>query len=154
MNNFEKMLAYLIPCCPVAKSRKGSSKNNIQAQVSSFEMKKGKGKTGVEFRFYNEKKYKLLSQEQKKELKEHREASGKRGSNEKPSDKKRLRRSDFQNKKKNFDKRRRTNKQRRFWQEGQRDHNRNSANSNWKEGRWVQEKCIRRSCDPPIPVDK
>ena len=114
MNNFEKMLAYLIPCCPVAKSRKGSSKNNIQAQVSSFEMKKGKGKTGVEFRFYNEKKYKLLSQEQKKELKEHREASGKRGSNEKPSDKKRLRRSDFQNKKKNFDKRRRTNKQRRF----------------------------------------
>ena len=39
MNNFEKMLAYLIPCCPVAKSRKGSTSNNIKVQVSSFEMK-------------------------------------------------------------------------------------------------------------------
>ena len=66
MNNFEKMLAYFIPCCPVAKSRKGSSNNNIQAQAFSFEMKKGKGKTGVEFRFYSEKEYKKLTQEQRR----------------------------------------------------------------------------------------
>ena len=69
MNNFKKMLAYLIPCCPVAKSRKGSTSNSIQAQVSSFELKKGKGKTGVEFRFYNEKEYKQLTQEQKERAK-------------------------------------------------------------------------------------
>ena len=105
------MLAYLIPCCPVAKSRKGSTNNNIQAQVSSFEMKKGKGKTGVEFCFYNEKEHKQLTQEQKKELKEYREASAKGGAMKKPSDRKRFRRSDFKNKKKNFDKRRRTNKE-------------------------------------------
>ena len=49
MNNFEKMLAYLIPCCPAARSRKSSSSNNFQAQVSAFEMKKGKGRTGVDF---------------------------------------------------------------------------------------------------------
>ena len=66
MNNVEKMLAYLIQCCTVAKTRKGSANNNIQAQVSPFEMKKGKGITGVEFRFYNEKEYKQLTQEQKK----------------------------------------------------------------------------------------
>ena len=74
------MLAYLIPCCPVARSRNSSSSNNIEAQVSSFEMKKGKGRTGVEFRFYSDKEYQQLSPAQRKELKEYRHAQGKKSS--------------------------------------------------------------------------
>ena len=67
MNNFEKMLA-------VSRNRKSSSSNNTQAQVSAFEMKKDKGITGVEFRFYSKKEYQQLTPAQKKELKEHRDA--------------------------------------------------------------------------------
>ena len=36
MNNFAKMLAYLIVNCPVSRSRKRTSDNNIQAQVSAL----------------------------------------------------------------------------------------------------------------------
>ena len=113
MNNFEKMLAYLIPCCPIAKSRKGSSTNGVQAQVSSFEMKKGKGKIGVEFRFYNDKEYNQLSQAQKKELKEHREQQGKGGhSHEVSPEKKRFHNYDSSTKgKKKFGKKRKTVKE-------------------------------------------
>ena len=105
MNNFEKMLAYLIPCCPVARSRKSSSSNNMQVQISSFEMKKGKGSTGVEFRFYSDKEYQQLSPAQRKELKEHRDAQGKKGF-EKPSpEKRRFRKNESTNKKRNLERR-------------------------------------------------
>ena len=73
MNNFEKAVAYLIPCCPVAPNRK---KQRMSAQISSLEMKKGKGNSGVEFRFYKRQEYMKLSDEQKQELKEYREAKG------------------------------------------------------------------------------
>ena len=71
MNNFEKAVAYLIPCCPVVPNRK---KQRMTAQISSLEMKKGKGNTGVEFRFYKRQEYMKLTDEQKQELKEYREA--------------------------------------------------------------------------------
>ena len=92
------MLAYLIPCCPVARSRNSSSSNNIEAQVSSFEMKKGKGRTGVEFRFYSDKEYQQLSPAQRKELKEYRDAQGKKSSEKS----KRFRKNEPINKKKKF----------------------------------------------------
>ena len=111
MNNFEKMLAYLIPCCPVAKNRKNSPNNNIQAQVSAFELKKGKGKTGVDFRFYSDKEYQELTPAQRKELKEHRDSQGKRNSVKTYSEQKRLRKNESFNKKRKFGKKRRTDKE-------------------------------------------
>ena len=111
MNNFERILAYLIPCCPVAKNRNNSSSNNIQAQVSGFELKKGKGKTGVEFRFYSDKEYQQLTPAQKKELKEHRDFQGKRNSTKRYSEQKRPRKSESFNKKRKFGKKRRSDKE-------------------------------------------
>ena len=61
MNNFEKAVAYLIPACPVAPNRKP---NKAMAHIAGVEMKTGKGKTGVEFRFYTDRKYKRLTEDQ------------------------------------------------------------------------------------------
>ena len=50
LNNFEKMLVYDIYRCHLTKSRKGSFNSGIQVQVSSFEMKKGKGRIATKYR--------------------------------------------------------------------------------------------------------
>lgn len=75
-NNFEAAAAYLLPTCPVAtKRRKSGGKTQLLADVSStaakgdVKLKKGKGSTGVEFRFHPPKEYKLLNEAQKLELK-------------------------------------------------------------------------------------
>ena len=61
-------------------------------------MKKGKGRTGVEFRFYSDKEYQQLSPAQRKELKEYRDAQGKKSSEKS----KRFRKNEPINKKKKF----------------------------------------------------
>ena len=66
-------------------------------------MKKGRGKSGVEFCFYNDKEYKQLSPTQKKKLKENREGQVKKGPNKSPPEKKRFLKGDYANKKKKFD---------------------------------------------------
>ena len=74
MNNFEKAVAYLIPACPVAPNRKP---NKSMAHIANVEMKTGRGKTGVEFRFYTDKEYKRLSEDQRLELRNYRAAQSK-----------------------------------------------------------------------------
>ena len=74
MNNFEKAVAYLIPACPVAPNRKPSK---AMAHIAKVELKTGKGKSGVEFRFYTDKEYRYLSDEQKLELRNYRVSQSK-----------------------------------------------------------------------------
>ena len=65
----------------------------------------------MKIRFYSDKEYQQLSPAQRKELKEHRDAQGKKGF-EKPSpEKRRFRKNESTNKKKKFGKKRRTNKE-------------------------------------------
>ena len=71
MNNFEKLLVYDIYRYHVTKGQKGLFNSGIQVQVSSFEMKKGKGRIATKYR--SSQGYKQLSEEQRKGLKEHRE---------------------------------------------------------------------------------
>ncbi len=84
-SDFEATAAYLLPYDPVAKKRAQSNKRSAAeisdatgepATVSSFGSKPGIGKTGVHFRYYEHEDYILLSDEQKLELKEWREANG------------------------------------------------------------------------------
>ena len=74
MNNFEKAVAYLIPACPVAPNRKT---NKSMAHIANVELKTGRGKSGVEFRFYTDKEYRRLSEEQKLELRKYRASQAK-----------------------------------------------------------------------------
>ena len=74
VNNFEKAVAYLIPACPVAPNRKP---NKAMAHIAGVEMKTGKGKSGVEFRFYTDKEYRRLTEDQKLELRNYRDAQSK-----------------------------------------------------------------------------
>ena len=94
MNDFEATASFLLPHCPVAKKRTSGSKREI-ANISDLHVhkdqgparpthtrggrspKKGIGKAGVHFRFYNSDEYRKLSKDQKKELREHRESNGK-----------------------------------------------------------------------------
>ena len=78
MNNFEKAVAYLIPACPVAPNRKA---NKAMSHIAGVEMKTGKGKTGVEFRFHTDKEYKRLTEDQKLELRKYRATQSKGASN-------------------------------------------------------------------------
>ena len=81
-NNFEAAAAHLLPYDPVAKKRSAGTKrgaayiSSANAEVGSSQGGKGKpsiGKTGVHLRYYKQKEYNELSQEQKKELREWRE---------------------------------------------------------------------------------
>ena len=112
LNDFEATASFLLPHCPIAKKRTSGSKREI-ANISDLHVhddqgparpthtrggrspKKGIGKTGVHFRFYNSDEYRKLSKDQKEELREHHDAlqsngkgrklSAKGGSNKKPS---------------------------------------------------------------------
>jgi hypothetical protein len=93
MNDFEATAAYLLQYDPVAKKRAASGKKgdgyDTVAAVSFTDdtksgstpkkgghlAKKGKGKSGVEFRFYKVKEYRNLSAEQKDELREWRSSN-------------------------------------------------------------------------------
>ena len=96
--DFESAVAFVVPTCPVAKKTKKSKKRNL-AQISStsttnnnnnnkgrkgrkkFKAKKvTKGpRTGVELRFHKDPEYKKLTDEQKEELRELRNARDKKG---------------------------------------------------------------------------
>ena len=85
MNDFEATASYLLPYDPVSKKRAAgvkrgmsdiSSTNGVEAEISSFKSsaKVTIGKSGVEFRFYKGPEYLQLLPDQKKELKEWRDA--------------------------------------------------------------------------------
>lgn len=89
MHNFENTASYLLPYDPVAKKRSAGTKRGVaaisevtaeeeaQVSASSGSKKPAIGKTGVEFRFYKPHEYRQLTDEQKTELKEHRESRNK-----------------------------------------------------------------------------
>ena len=81
-NDFELAVAYLLPECPVARTKKGAGKRtnaeisevevgsvgDSEVEVGSFGEKKGIGKTGVHLRWHKISEFKKLSDEQKEEL--------------------------------------------------------------------------------------
>ena len=78
--NFEDAASHLLPYDPVLKHRAAerTSKRGIgnisdatgeKANISAFGAKKGKGKTGVQFRYHQSSEYMKLSSEQREELK-------------------------------------------------------------------------------------
>lgn len=83
-NDFEKAVALILPADPVArkKTSMGNKRPNGEisgvdgeaggANVSSLNIKSGKGKSGVEFRFYQGSEYNKLSPAQKDELRKWR----------------------------------------------------------------------------------
>ena len=92
MHDFEATASFIIPHDPVAKRRQEGKKrgsaeisdtsgnpdhNKPSASVSGVSGKPGRGKTGVELRFYKRDEYRKLTPEQKMELKEYRANSGK-----------------------------------------------------------------------------
>ena len=68
-DHFEQSATFLLPTCPVA--RKGSKGRGTQAEVAAAEsgLGKGKGATGVEFRWHPRKEFMALTEEQRDELK-------------------------------------------------------------------------------------
>jgi hypothetical protein len=85
MNNFEATASYLLPYDPVSKKRAAGAKRGLAsisdasggtADISSVSTnaKVTHGKSGVEFRFFKNQEYQLLLPDQKKELKEWRDA--------------------------------------------------------------------------------
>ena len=81
MNDFEATASYLLPHDPVSKKRTSATKRGV-AEISDTTAgdasstsggKPATGKTGVEFRFYERDEYKGLTDEQKEELREHRD---------------------------------------------------------------------------------
>lgn len=107
--NFEAAASFIIPNCPVARQRQdnintkavnvastvgvgkqgegGQAVAQPKAQVNAFGSKQGVGKTGVHFRYYNNKEYQRLTHEQKKELAEYRKNNnGTPGQNSVPRD--------------------------------------------------------------------
>jgi hypothetical protein len=83
MNDYEATASYLLPYNhPVSKKRVAGSKRGVEIsdtmgmEASTLRMnaKVTSGKAGVEFRFYKSPEYGLLEPDQKKELKEWRDA--------------------------------------------------------------------------------
>jgi hypothetical protein len=112
LNDFEATASFLLPHDPVAKKRNLAGKRpsaDISDTTGSelrVQPKSGLGRTGVSLRFHTKEEYNALSQDQKDELREHRnqrEQDGKgrnlakskgknkpRSPNKSPNDKKRL----------------------------------------------------------------
>ena len=100
-NNFESAVAFLLPTDPVTKKGKNKRPSaEISATTGNPKSlgthKPGRGETGVEFRYYEPKEFRKLTQEQKDELMEHRKKKG-QGSPGKGarSDKQKSRKSKF-----------------------------------------------------------
>jgi hypothetical protein len=100
-NNFEKMVAFIVPKCPVTRKRTVTGKRDHEASISamdgaektsSFGSKQGIGETGVHLRFYRMREYQALKPEQKAELKAWRESTNFKGQGK----------SSFKGKPKNF----------------------------------------------------
>ena len=81
MNDFESSASFLLPHDPVSQMRSSSDKKRAHADVSEVHAdlsndvtkKPRAGKTGVEFRFHTSKEYSKLTDEQRKELNDHRD---------------------------------------------------------------------------------
>lgn len=82
MENFESMIAYVLPHDPVKNKRKGNNSVLVGAVHPDLGVARGP-KTGVDVRFYTKAEYRTLSNEQKKELKEIREQNKKRDNDKK-----------------------------------------------------------------------
>lgn len=93
MNDFEATASFILPHDPVAKKRNeatkrgGTTANISDTTADDPETRSGIGKTGVELRFYEPAAYKLLPQDQKDELREHRNSLEKSGKGRKLSQK-------------------------------------------------------------------
>ena len=87
-NNFDLCVQHLLPACPVyARRKKNDMSNNNEGgkniSVSSLNLKRGKGSTGVDLRWHSKAKYKKLSEPQKDELREwKRSDAGKKATEE------------------------------------------------------------------------
>ena len=83
MSDFEETAAYILQFDPVSKKRPGGRNNGNRQQqqialvdqslVGDGQMKKNRGKTGVELRYHKPESYRKLTDEQKQELKEWRQ---------------------------------------------------------------------------------
>ena len=72
-NNFEAAVVHLLPCCPIGKKKRDSSKRGFaEIAATSGSLKTGRGNTGVEYRYYKTKEYNNLSKDHKDELRKHR----------------------------------------------------------------------------------
>ena len=87
-NDFERAVALLIPCDPVAKKRKGkrpiadvAAANATVASASGGGLKSGIGKTGVSLRYHKPTEYAKLNKEQRTELREWRSKQRESGAN-------------------------------------------------------------------------
>jgi hypothetical protein len=90
-SDFEQCVAALIPHCPVVRLRKpGGGRqggaDTMQGFVGAFNLKAGKGESGVEFRYYSKQEYLKLPNHQKEELRSFRNAKREAGQSPKLSD--------------------------------------------------------------------
>ena len=102
MNDFEAAAAFIVPHDPVAKKRQANPKRPFadvshadgeeeEADVNAVEgqdepaIRTGIGRTGVELRFHKQDEYIKLTDEQKEELREHRDSKEKEGKGRKLS---------------------------------------------------------------------
>ena len=76
MTSFEAYVCQLLHHCPVIRLRKTPGRNGTAEQldgyVAAFDLKAGKGETGVEFRYHSKAEYARLPTDQKEELKKFR----------------------------------------------------------------------------------
>ena len=83
--SFERCAGDLLPSCPIARKRRqnrSGKSHSIQANVSSAELERYTGKSGVELgRYYTSKEYAALTNEKKNELRLYRIEKGTNGSN-------------------------------------------------------------------------
>ena len=70
-NQFDKCVQHLLPACPVLARQKSGNNNEANigaAKISSIQIKSGRGKTGVDLRWYKQLEFKKLTKDQKEEL--------------------------------------------------------------------------------------
>jgi hypothetical protein len=86
MNDFEATASFLLPHDPVANKRSNDRKrpsaeiSEVTFDIPSDDITKARvGKTGVEFRFHTKPEYSELSDDQRKELNEYRDARETKG---------------------------------------------------------------------------
>ena len=62
-NQFDKFVQHLLPACPVLARQKSGNNDEANigaAKISSIQIKSGRGKTGVDLRWYKRSEFKKL----------------------------------------------------------------------------------------------